>query len=65
MKGDKILKLVQVDEYDLKSVKQAAEDIFNKGALRGGLAALGGMAVGAMIHYGVEHLKAKKKEGVE
>lgn len=45
----------------MEFLKEAFSKIYLKGALHGGLALIGGIATGALIHYTIEHFKAKKK----
>lgn len=62
MKDSKLMKLVDIDVKDFESVKTAIENAYNKGAWRGGLALISGIAVGTVISRGVEHFKTKEKK---
>lgn len=46
----------------LETLKGEFQKVYNQGVCRGGLALAGGIAIGAMIHYSIEHFKAKKQD---
>lgn len=49
----------------MDALKKAFDDAYNRGAMKGGLAALAGVWVGAGIYKGYQYFKAKKEEKVE
>lgn len=49
----------------MEALKKEFDDTFNRGAIKGGLAALAGVWVGAGIMKGYQHFKAKKGKKVE
>ena len=52
-------------QESIETVKRVYQDVYNKGVWRGGLALAAGIAVGTMIHFGIEQFKAKQKKEVE
>ena len=54
----------ETQEY-MEALKKAFRDVHNRGVIKGGLAALAGVWVGAGIYKGYLYFKAKKEEKVE
>ena len=62
-------KFVFISEKDTQEctemLREKFTEVFNQGVLRGGLVLAGGIALGAVLHYAGEYLKADKKKDVE